>query len=237
MAQGAQIAREERTLSHSEPSDPLAPVLRLVDHTIETLAKKAFEADPIVDTRYSAITSVVSSAYKRHGRILEAALTAGLRQAPHLEVWHEPAFAVSDAAERLSESDDLSQNATLQYDEKKARRTLQIDLMVFNNKKKLLGAYESKRGFGYHDSGKKRSMLRDLRCIQMLLKSYGEAKGLRPEHAEARMIFYYGQCSLPPPWSLKGSELDQHFEFPVSEFVERVNAYFRIKLHELLSKL
>ncbi len=224
-------------MPHSAPSDPVDPVLRLLDQAIETLEKKSFEADPIVGSRYSAITSVVSFAYEHHGRILRAAVTAGPRQAPHLVVWREPAFAVSDAAERLSESDDLSDYATLHYDEKKPKRILQIDLVVFNKNKKLLGAYESKRGFGYHDPGKKRSMLRDLRCVQMLLKSYGEARGLQPQEAAARMIFYYGQCSLSAPWSLKGDELDQHFEFPVRKFVERVNAYFKGNLDALLSKL
>ncbi len=33
-------------------------------------ASKKFENDPIVGRRYSAITSIVSSAYKRHGKII-----------------------------------------------------------------------------------------------------------------------------------------------------------------------
>lgn len=165
------------------------------------------------------------------------ALAAGLREAPHLEVWSEPAFAISEAAERLAETDKLSHNANLAYVKESPIRTLQVDLMVFNKKKNVLGAYESKRGAGYHDSGKKSSMLRDLRCTQMLLKSYGETRGSKPRDVVARMIFYYGQCSLSEPRGLKGQELDEHFDFPVRAFVERVNAYFKGKLHEPLSKL
>ncbi|MCX7631592.1 MAG: hypothetical protein N2038_15310 [Geminicoccaceae bacterium] len=218
-------------------SDALAPVLKLVDDTIASLKRKTFEVDPIVDKRYSAIASIVSSAYKRHGRILEEALAAALRRAPHLVVWSESEFAVSDAAERLAETDDLSRDADLPYEPKNVKRRLQIDLIVFNKNNTRLGAYESKRGFGYHDSGKKRSMLRDLRCQQMLLRSYGKFKGYQPSDAVARMIFYYGQCSLGKPWGLRGDDLDEHFQFPVKAWVEKVNEHFKRKLHDLLSTL
>jgi hypothetical protein len=39
--------------------------------------------------------------------------------------------------------------ATLPYNPPTQVRTLQIDLMVFNEAEGRLGAYESKRGFGY----------------------------------------------------------------------------------------
>jgi hypothetical protein len=54
----------------------VAPV---VDETIRALAKSKFIEDPIAGVRYSRNTSIVSSAYKRHGRILEIALRESLR--------------------------------------------------------------------------------------------------------------------------------------------------------------
>jgi hypothetical protein len=80
-------------------------------------------------------------------------------------------------------------------------------------------------------------MRRDLRCTQMLLRSYGEARGLQVKEASARMIFYYGQCSIGAPWSITGKELDTHFDFPVWESVEHVNAYFRDQLDALLASV
>ena len=71
-------------------------------------------------------------------------------------------------------------------------------------------------------------------CVQVLLKSYGDLASPAPVAAEARIIFYYGLRSLPPPWSLVGNELDNHFGFPVVERVEQANAYFKGRLHELL---
>ena len=219
-----------------EALDALAPILGMVDVTIKGLSRKKFAGDPTVAPVYSAITSIVSSAYKRHGKIIEEALAATLRQAPHLTVWSEPRFAVSDAADRLADS-DASLAATLPYSPTAQVRPLQIDLVVYNEAEERLGAYESKRGFGYHDAGKIRSMKRDLRCTQMLLRGYGEARGLRVKKANARMIFYYGQCSVGPPWALTGKDLDAHFGFPVWESVEHVNGYFRERLDALLASV
>jgi hypothetical protein len=209
-------------------------VLVDVDATIERLAAKSFKTDPMVDARFSRVTSIVSSAYKRHGAILERALSVALEQVPHLEVWAESNFKVPDAADRLAGDDATALGNALRYSGL-GERTLQIDLLVFDRNTGRLGSYECKRGFGYHDSGKKRSMLRDLRCLQMLLSSYGRERGLPINESEARMIFYFGQCSIGKPWSLTREELDVHFGVPITERVEAVNAYFAEKLNELLA--
>lgn len=172
----------------------MEPVIRAVDDTMGRLAAKRFATDPIVASKYSAITSVVSSAYKRHGQIIEQAIIAALSEAAHLRVWSEPRFCVSDAADRLADNEINAVGASLGYNSRRFARTLQIDLLVYNEKAKLIGFYESKRGFGYHDAGKKRSMLRDLLCVRMLLRSYAEEQGLPVQNVAAHMIFYYGQC-------------------------------------------
>ena len=52
----------------------------VVDETIRALAKKKFMQDPVAGLKYSRATSIISSAYKRHGRILETALREILRE-------------------------------------------------------------------------------------------------------------------------------------------------------------
>ena len=79
-------------------------------------------------------------------------------------------------------------------------------------------------------------MQRDVLCIQVLLKSYGKERGsLDVQQAFSHIIFYYGQCSLPKPFALKGSELDEHFGFPIQSMVEEVNKYCKKRLFEILS--
>jgi hypothetical protein len=95
------------------------------------------------------------------------------------------------------------------------RRTLQIDIIVNDTLHRSLRAYEVKRGNGEHDAGKVRSIMRDLICTHVLLKSYGVAHGHAVDHAEAKTIYYHGVRSIPAPISLVRDELDEHFEYPV----------------------
>jgi len=210
----------------------VAPV---VDETIRVLSKVKFVGDPIAGAKYSRATSIVSSAYKRHGRILEIALRESLRESNRHSVWHDDAFKVSREADALANTQDLDacRQTTLPYGN--SVRTLQIDVVAFDSADESIRAYEIKRGNGQFDAGKIRSITRrDLKCIQVLLKSYGELCKFKPTSAESKIIFYYGVRSIPRPWSLVGNELDQHFGFPVVEKIEQANDYFRAKLHALL---
>lgn len=213
-------------------------VMPVVDKTVERLAKTKFRDDPIVGKLLSAQTSIISSAYKRHGTIIEAAIVEALRDSNRYEVWGEDLFKVSKGAEALlgNLTDDEYPNTTVPYGD--CVRTLQIDLIAYDHDAKVIGAYEIKRGNGVHDAGKQRSMKRDLQATQILLKSYGETFAKR-EVASARshIIFYYGLRSIPRPFSLVGDELDAHFGLPIQEKIERVNAYFQERLFQVLADL
>jgi hypothetical protein len=209
----------------------------IIDQTISTLASAKFVVDPIAGEKYSRLTSIISSAYKRHGTILEFALRESLRESNRHQVWREDAFKVSRAADQLigQQTADAYDVTLLPYGE--SARSLQIDMMVFDNADKTLRAYEIKRGNGQFDAGKIRSIKRDLIVTQMLLKSYGETFKLEPQKAEARIIFYYGRRSIPRPYSLIGSELNNHFGFAVYDLVEEANVYFQERLYDLLGRI
>jgi hypothetical protein len=206
----------------------------LVDETVRRLALKAFRSDPIAGSRYARATSIVSSAYKRHGKILEAAIFERLRDNNRLDVWTDPTYAVSAAADALVHSSTRADCFRSQLPYGEAKRTLQVDIVVYDNVNRSLRTYEVKRGNGDHDAGKVRSIMRDLICTHVLLKSYGQTRGHDVDHAEAKIIYYYGVRSVPAPISLIRDELDEHFEYPVVEAVEQVNTYFRDRLHEVL---
>lgn len=209
----------------------------IVDQTISTLASARFVVDPIAGEKYSRLTSIISSAYKRHGTIIEFALRESLRESNRHRVWQEDAFRVSRAADQLSgqQAADDYKSTLLPYGE--SYRTLQIDMMVFDSADQTLRAYEIKRGNGQFDAGKIRSIKRDLYATQMLLKSYGQTANVAAERAEARIIFYYGRRSIPRPYSLIGSELNDHFGFPVYDLVEDANLYFKQQLYDLLNRI
>ena len=150
-------------------------VLPEVEKTIDLLKKKKFRVDPIAGEEYSRSTSVISSAYKRHGKIIEAAMRERLKDNDNFVVWDEPLFKVSHPANLLSGNANDCEGASLAYGDQV--RTLQIDLIVYDKNKRTLRAYEIKRGNGSFDAGKKRSIMRDLLSTQILLESYGEQRG------------------------------------------------------------
>jgi hypothetical protein len=216
------------------PATFMERVAPVVDATIRSLARKKFILDPISGPKYSRATSIVSSAYKRHGQILETALRESLRESNRHKVWKEDAFRVSRAADNLVGAQDEAacRQSSLPYGE--GARTIQVDMIAFDQADQTIRAYEVKRGNGQFDAGKIRSIRRDLLCVQVLLKSYGDVAQVAPVAAESKIIFYYGLRSIPKPWSLTRDELDAHFGFPVTERIEQANEYFCVKLHELL---
>lgn len=208
-----------------------------IEATIERLRVKKFRPDPIAGEHFSRIVSVMSSAYKRHGFILERAILEQLRLNPDFEVWEDKAFQVPNTADHIVDT-AIGAPETIFGTEtgyREGHRTLQVDVIVFNKNSGVIRGYEIKRGSGLHDAGKRRSILRDLLCLQVLLKSYGVARGLEVTDARAHIIFYYGQCSIKAPFSLTREELDEHFGWPVADPVEEVNAYYKKRLFEILA--
>ena len=203
-----------------------------VDKTIEKLRTQQFRLDPIAGDAYSRQTSIISSAYKRHGSILEATIRECLKDNDRFIVWDEAEFMVSQPANILSGSSADCVGATLMYGDK--TRTVQVDLIVYDKDLTTLRAYEIKRGNGNFDAGKKRSIMRDLLSVQVLLKSYGEQLGYEISEAESKIIYYYGIRSIPEPYSLIGTELNDHFGFELFNCVEKVNNYFQKRLFEIL---
>lgn len=208
-----------------------------IERTIQSLDSKRFDPDPIAGQHFSKITSVMSSAYKRHGFILERAILEALKLCPHFEAWRDEAFQVPSAVDHIVDGSIANPTNLVgtDYPYSDGQRYLQVDAIVFDKNTGILRAYEIKRGHGLHDSGKRRSMLKDTLSVQVLLKSYGKQRGFSPKEAYSHIIFYYGRCSIPKPFSLTGAELDSHFGWPVYEAVEEVNKQFQARLFSILS--
>jgi hypothetical protein len=108
-----------------------------IEKTIHRLDTKKFKPDPIAGEIYSRITSIVSSAYKRHGFIIERAMLEALKLCPHFEVWHDPIFQVPSAVEHIVDG-SIANPAKLigtDYPTSEGQRTLQVDTIVFNKNK------------------------------------------------------------------------------------------------------
>lgn len=209
-----------------------------IENTIRSLDKKEFDPDPIAGKHFSKITSVMSSAYKRHGYILERTILEALKQNPRYVVWDDPVFQVGPAVDHIVAGSMLEPTKLIGTDypySAEGIRTLQVDALVYDQETQTLRAYEIKRGHGLHDSGKRRSIIRDLLAVQVLLKSYGQHKNMLISGAYSHIIFYYGKSSVPKPFSLSGNDLDGHFQMSIQSQIEEVNTYFQSRLFSILS--
>jgi hypothetical protein len=210
-----------------------------VDATIDRLRDLAFRDDPIAGEKYSRITSVMSSAYKRHGQILDRALLERLKDCARFRVWREDEFKLShESLKQLRVHQRIEKCMRIELEYGDRERTIPIDILVFDEPNKTLRSYNVKRGNGSYDGVKRRSIEADLLRTNMLLLDYARKTNLSPSSAQAHVVFYYGILSIPKPLSLAGTELDEHFSFPVVESIEEVNSYFKERLRDLVeSKL
>lgn len=206
-----------------------------LDAALAKLEATSFRSDPIGGERYSRATSIISSAYKRHGQILGRALLERLKDCSRFRVWTEDTFKFGPASrfELQKAMPPLSyREVTLPYGE--AEQSIPIDLIVHDTADGSVRSYNVKRGNGAYDAGKRRLIQNELLRTQMHLRSYARSMGVTTDRAQAHIIFYYGLRSIPEPWSLVADELDQHFGFPVHAAIETVNDYFRSGLHALI---
>jgi hypothetical protein len=187
------------------------------------------------------MVSVLSSAYKRHGAIIENAILECLNQSDRYEVWRVKKFGVQQQAKTTvaaaGNNAQTLDNTHLPYvGDSVGDAHLQIDAVVFDHETDIVSAYEIKRGNGYHDAGKQRSMKTDALTAKILLRDHCVQRGFQATGSRSFIIFYYGVRSIPAPMGIIGQEMDAHFGIPVWEEVELVNAYFRSRLFEIISQ-
>jgi hypothetical protein len=73
-------------------------VKQIVEKTILDLSRRKLRPDPLGGPRYSRMTSIINSAYKRHGQIGECALIERLKESNPLQVWNEKKVLMSPIA-------------------------------------------------------------------------------------------------------------------------------------------
>ncbi len=82
----------------------LEAVKPAVDKTMTRLAATKFTIDPVAGYQLSRITSIVSSAYKRHGAIIEVALFEAISQKNGVDAENKVRFFVYRNASAYVES-------------------------------------------------------------------------------------------------------------------------------------
>ena len=190
-----------------EPPTLLELLDKEIEATIQGLNKKKFQPDPIAGRTFSRVVSVTSSAYKRHGNIIEKAILAQLAARPELTVWSDKKFQVLKAADLIVNlgSKNLSDINESDLDYGESGRTLQIDAIVYHKEARTLRAYEIKRGFGTHDSQKKKDMIHNALCVRSAIEILWPVEG--PRSHVSRQPYNFLLChkfrSAPANWDYR----------------------------------
>ncbi len=226
----------------------------LIDLKIQTLfdkpPKKKF--DPIFTKVQNKLRSVLHTATIKHGHVLEAAyLNAVKLEKKKFKVWSEPEFCISAAhsksknqtSQRILESTEPYGECMLVGKNKKPRK-IQVDVIVYDDIKEEVTAYEIKRGGVSHDRGKKESIIADVIAVQVLLKDYAKQKNLKVKKTKSLIISHYGATLTKKEWKdlqINGDKIAEHFNANVMSYLKEAQDYwikcFELRYKDMLSKL
>ncbi len=218
----------------------LETVKPTVDATISRLAATKFVVDPIAGENLSRITSIVSSAYKRHGAVIEVALFHAIAMRNNVTAESKVRFYVNRNASGYVEGHDIKTPEGLeaclatQVPYRPEGAQYELDIVYFDHTDGRIVALEVKRGNGQFDRGKRDSMIKSALTVRTLLKSYAESRGWPAKQVESRIVAYYGVPVFPDPIYLRGRDLNTFIGAGIQETVEEVNAYFRQSLLEVI---
>ena len=180
--------------------------------------------EPLYSELDARIAYIVHSITIRSGIILENLYFEAVKLCcPHLEVWTEKKFKISQHALDLASNQDNKDvlRTDLPYGEtaiigKKKKKTRQIDLFTYDNQKKILNCYEIKRGGGHHDSEKQEKIIENLIAVRMLLKRYAEDQmKLEVKKYKSFIISHMNQELFSPDYrffQINGNEVNEHFD-------------------------
>ena len=177
--------------------------------------------EPLYSDLDARIAYIVHAITIRSGIILENLYFEAVKICcPNLEVWSEKKFKISRHAMMIASDQDNKKilDTECPYGEaveiKKRAKTRQIDLITYDKKNKLICSYEIKRGGGHHDSEKQEKILENLYAVKILLKSYGQNRGLEIKEAKSYIISHMNSELFSPEYrffQINGNEVDKHF--------------------------
>ncbi len=224
--------------SSVSPISILSPALRAVaaDAVASALASE-FPLDALLGRELSRVVSVINSVVKRSGHVIERALAETL-EANGFTVYRSVAMAVTQAAENIVASNpaDILKTVRIKADSD-AKRSVFIDLLVIDDRRKTAMIYELKRGNGMTEQRKRGPIETNLRCCTLQLESFVRQLGHHIDQVGFKVIDFYGSSGFDDSISVTRDELDVHFDAPITATIEAALGVMNTELGAALPKL
>ena len=216
-------------------------VLVAADLVVDQALRAVFTPDPLLGPGLSQVGSVLSSVVKRHGTLLEAALTDVLESSGRYLVLRDVPMAITVPTQELVRSCSMAALAGTAIDlSGDVAQTVQLDLVVIDNRTRHAFIIEMKRGGGKSEARKVHQVEWILRCAQVQGIAFLKTLGFQVACVRAVLIDVYGRAGYSTDLSVRGRDIDGLFQEPIMDAIEgvtaRIAANLRANLPDLLAR-
>ena len=228
-----------RTITNTAEVDPKAALLDAARAAVRSAARTEFNLDPLLSPEISHLGSVIASAIKRQGPLLERALGETLKHGG-LTVLRNQRVPITRGTLALVNSKDPNQfGGQIGYDDNEIVNHADADLITIDEKQGWAAMLQIKRGGGLTETKKRKADERGLYGARMTLASYLRQEGYRAvDYAEVGVIDVFGQSGYDKDLVIPKSELDEFFGLSVTPVIDEVTTVMRetldAELHTLL---
>ena len=203
-----------------------------IDRKVADLAQVQPNPDPAIAPWARQVASVVRGIQAFEGGVIAQVIPLTLSSAPHLNVVAQPKVNLPQRA--LESVEQGVQDVAFEYTEGSGPDR-QMDYVCFDARNGLIQFVECKRGRHQIGADHQRARLKDDAVLELVGRSYARKKFRQiASGCQCLTVSYYGNTGLPENRTVRASELDEHYGWPVREQVEAHLHYFRIRLNEAI---
>ena len=236
----AQPAKASPSLTVAVDLRPAIPTAlgAAAEKTITAALSGRHPVDPLLGADVSVAVSILNSAVKRSGAIIEKALAASLERAGYV-VLPQVSMQLSAAAVDLvaNNSPSTLRGVAITTDATAGRPTVVFDLIVWCPRTRRAWLLEVKRGNGPTEIRKIKPITATLQAGALHVKAYLARMGLKVRTVEPRVVDYYGNSGFPDEVRITGDQLDRVFGASIRPLIEMVLAGIKERLFTAVPEL
>lgn len=226
---------------HVQPAIPqiCAPeLMAAAQAALDGAFRATFVPDPLLGPGLSQLGSVLASMVKRHGSLIEAAITDVLERSGRYIVLRNVAMPITVPTQELVRASSVAQlNQTSIELAGAVAQSVFLDLIVVDRKESRAIIAEVKRGSGKNEARKIHQVEWVLRCAQVQGRSFLASLGYEVAQIRAVLIDVYGRAGYGDDLTVSGPAIDQLFAIPVLAALETVTAALQARLRAAVPDL
>jgi hypothetical protein len=213
-------------------------LLSAAEAALQGAFRATFVPDPLLGPGLSQLGSVLASVVKRHGSLIEAAISDALERSGRYIVLRGVAMPITVPAQELVRASTVAQlGQTSIALSGPVAQTVFLDLVVVDRQESRAIIAEVKRGSGKNEARKIHQVEWVLRCAQVQGRAFLATLGYEVASARAVLIDVYGRAGYGDDLTVSGPAIDRLFAVPVAAAVESVTAVLHARLRAAVPDL